>query len=303
MGRPEGLALVKYEGLGNDFLVLLDAEGAPPLDVALARAACDRHRGWGADGMLRGSLAPPGAAWHLAFQLLNADGSEAEVSGNGLRCLVHAAVDEGLVNAGPGSSVSVVTPAGGREVHIRALAAGEMWASTEMGEPKVRGGAELCNVGDGQLLVDVGNPHLVVLGPDPASIDVSGLGRTLSAAVGEGGCNVEFVTLGPGPDEVTMRVWERGVGETLACGTGSVAAAAALRHWGRVASKVTVHQPGGSAEVELRSDGAAVLSGPSHRIGRCFFDRTGGFPGFDARATVGARDARAGRTMGERAGS
>jgi diaminopimelate epimerase len=66
-----------------------------------------------------------------------------------------------------------------------------------------------------------------------------------------------------------MRVWERGVGETLACGTGSVAAAAALHHWGRVGTKVTVNQPGGAAEVELGADGVAVLSGPSQRIGQC----------------------------------
>jgi diaminopimelate epimerase len=100
---------------------------------------------------------------------------------------------------------------------------------------------------------------------------VATLGPSLSRVAGAatGGVNVEFVALGPGPDELTMRVWERGVGETLACGTGSVAAAAALHHWGRVGTKVTVNQPGGAAEVELRADGVAVLSGPSQRIGRC----------------------------------
>jgi diaminopimelate epimerase len=91
----------------------------------------------------------------------------------------------------------------------------------------------------------------------------------------QGGVNVEFVTLGPGRDELTMRVWERGVGETQACGTGSVAAAAALHHWGRVGTKVTVNQPGGAAEVELRLDGTAVLSGPSHRVGTCLLQLGG----------------------------
>ena len=84
-----------------------------------------------------------------------------------------------------------------------------------------------------------------------------------------GGQNVEFVSLGPGPEEVTMRVWERGVGETLACGTGAAAASVAMRHWGRVGRKVTVHQPGGDAEVEVRADGTVVLSGPSQRIATC----------------------------------
>ena len=132
-------------------------------------------------------------------------------------------------------------------------------------------------MGHGQLLVDVGNPHLVVLGPDPAKVDVATLGPALSHEVGAatGGINVEFVALGPGRDELTMRVWERGVGETLACGTGSVAAAAALHHWGRVGAKVTVNQPGGTAEVELRPDGLALLSGPSRRVGGCSWEVPG----------------------------
>jgi diaminopimelate epimerase len=142
-----------------------------------------------------------------------------------------------------------------------------------MGEPKIigPGGAEgRCNVGHGQLFVDVGNPHLVVLGSDPSGLDVASLGQALNDELGgQSGINVEFVVLGPGRDELTMRVWERGVGETQACGTGSVAAAAAVHHWGRVGSKVTVNQPGGAAEVELRADGTAALSGPSRRVGTC----------------------------------
>ncbi len=134
-----------------------------------------------------------------------------------------------------------------------------------MGRATIDGGdAERCNVGHGQLRVNMGNPHLVVLGPDPAVVAVAELGPMLEAGVA-GGQNVEFVTLGPGPDEITMRVWERGVGETLACGTGACAAAVALNHWGRVGRRVTVHQPGGDADVELRADGTVVLSGPVER--------------------------------------
>ena len=267
----EELALFKYEGLGNDFLVLLDPEARRTVDAELARAACDRHRGWGADGLLRGGPAPLATGEHMTFELYNADGSQAEMSGNGLRCLVHAAIDEGVVVVAAGGTVAVLTPAGRRQVQVKQLRPGWMWASTEMGTPKLSGSAGRCNIGHGQLFVDVGNPHLVVLGPDPATVDVTHLGPALSqqAGAGTGGLNVEFVALGPGPDELTMRVWERGVGETLACGTGSVAAAAALHFWGRVGPKVTVNQPGGAAEVELRPDGVALLSGPSRRVGRC----------------------------------
>lgn len=141
-----------------------------------------------------------------------------------------------------------------------------------MGTPVVEGDDERCNVGHGALRVSVGNPHLVVAGPDPAGVDVAALGPALSAAV-PGGRNVEFATLGPGPDEVTLRVWERGVGETLACGTGSCAAAVAFHHWGRVGRSVTVHQPGGSVVVGLGADGSVALAGPSRRIAACTFER------------------------------
>jgi diaminopimelate epimerase len=140
-----------------------------------------------------------------------------------------------------------------------------------MGVAKMTGDAERCNVGHGQIRVDMGNPHLVVLGPDPSIVSVERLGPELERSV-PGGQNVEFIALGPGPDEITMRVWERGVGETLACGTGASAAAAAMRHWGRVGRQVTVHQRGGDADVELRDDGTVVLSGPSQHIASCAVD-------------------------------
>lgn len=261
-----GLAFSKYVGLGNDFLVLVDLDGRFSLDAATARAVCDRHYGFGADGVLRAG--PPSEGAVMSFQLRNADGSEAEMSGNGLRCLVHAALDAGVVHAVPGDAVVVSTPAGLRQVEVQRSRDGWMWSSTEMGCPVVTEAREVCNVGHGQALVDVGNPHLVVLGTSPAGLDLAVLGPEL----GRGERNVEFVSLGPGRDELTMRVWERGAGETLACGTGSVAAAAAGYFWGRVGRKVTVHQPGGAAEVELRADGAAVLSGPSQRVGKCWLE-------------------------------
>jgi diaminopimelate epimerase len=253
------IELVKLHGLGNDFLVSMH-EGSPDL----ARAACHRHTGVGADGLILGGRTDSG---ELTFRLWNADGGEAEMSGNGVRCLAHAALDAGWVaEAVP---FGVLTPAGRRRVSIRRTGPGATWGVVDMGPVKVGADADdVCNVGHGSVLVDVGNPHLVVLGPDPRTVDVAGLGARLERS-DPAGLNVEFVTLGPEPDSVTMRVWERGVGETLACGTGSVAVAAALRHWGRVGTAVTVHQPGGSAAVELRPDGTATLAGPSVRVATC----------------------------------
>lgn len=263
------LTLSKLHGLGNDFLVALDPPpGLEDRGAALARHLCDRHRGIGADGLIIGRTVAgtrPDTA-SLDFTLFNADGSEAEMSGNGIRCLAHEALDAGAVT--DGEEFGVATPAGVRQVTITRKSATTTWAAVDMGVVKVEGEADRCNVGHGQLLVDVGNPHLVVLGPDPATVDVRTLGPLLEAT-DPAGLNVEFVTLGPGPDEITMRVWERGVGETEACGTGSCAAAAALHHWGRTGTAVTVHQPGGSVAVELRADGTAVLSGPSERIAAC----------------------------------
>jgi len=279
---PDPIALTKLHGLGNDFLVILDrGDSAAPGDDAgpdaeLARRLCHRHLGIGADGLIWGRLLERSSEANdgvrLTFRLWNADGSEAEMSGNGMRCLAHAALDEGWISED--EPVGVITPAGRREVRVKRSGSepGLTWATVEMGPVKVGGEESRCNIGHGQLLVDVGNPHLVVLGPSPDTVDVRTLGPLLEDT-DPAGLNVEFVALGPGPDTVTMRVWERGVGETEACGTGSVAAAAALHYWKRVGTLVTVQQPGGAAAVELRTDGTATLAGPSRRIATCLVGR------------------------------
>jgi diaminopimelate epimerase len=276
--RSDELVLTKLHGLGNDFLVILDDARAPnsglsdQLGADVARRLCDRRRGIGADGLvfgrlLNGSGPSQGNASLLGFELWNADGSVAEMSGNGIRCLAHAALDAGWI--AEDQDVGVITPAGRRELTIRrGTAPGLAWATVDMGTLKIRGEQQRCNVGHGQLLVDVGNPHLVVLGPDPSTVDVANLGPLLEAT-DPAGLNVEFVALGPGPDHVTMRVWERGVGETEACGTGACAAAAALFHWRRVGPTVTVSQPGGSTAVEIRPGWTATLSGPSQHVAVC----------------------------------
>jgi diaminopimelate epimerase len=259
---PARLELTKHEGAGNDFLVLLDLDDATRLSEAQVRALCRRHTGVGADGVIRVGPGREGAP--LSMELRNADGHEAEMSGNGLRCLAQAVVDAGLV-APP--RFAVATSTGVRTVEYQpGERPGQGRASVDMGEVTL--GAEVAQ-GDADVrgrLVDVGNPHLVLLGPDPSGIDVVTRGPRLESAYPDG-INVEFIAPGERADELEFRVWERGVGETLACGTGSVAAAAAARSWGIVGDRVRVHNPGGTLEVVLGAPGEpTVLGGPVRKV-------------------------------------
>ena len=264
------LRLTKHHGQGNDFLVLLDPDDRQPLDPAAVRYLCDRRRGVGADGVIRVTRATPGDdAATLGMELRNADGGAAEMSGNGIRCLAQAAVDAGLASP---PTFTVRTLAGPRTVTVSPGGqAGSAQVSVDMGTA-VMGAEE-----DGPTLdaippgrgwrartVCVGNPHLVLLGAELDGIDVARAGSAAQDAY-PGGINLELVTPGPAADELVLRVWERGVGETLACGTGSCAAAAAARAWGVVGDYVRVHNPGGTLEVGLNGTGV-VLAGPVRRV-------------------------------------
>jgi diaminopimelate epimerase len=166
---------------------------------------------------------------------------------------------------------TVATAGGTRTVEYRAGAPGWATASVDMGPARL-GPDQQQEFDDRRArTVDVGNPHLVLLGPDTTAVDISELGPKLQAAF-SGGINVEWIT--PSADEegelLEFRVWERGAGETLACGTGSVAAAAAARSWGAVqrAGAVRVRNPGGILEVTLGADDGATtyLAGPVRKV-------------------------------------
>jgi diaminopimelate epimerase len=247
------MRLTKHHGLGNDFLVLLDLEGTRPVTGATVRALCDRHRGIGADGLLRvtaGSKLGDGVT-DVTMQLFNADGGRAEMSGNGVSCLAQAVVLAGII---PGPTVRVATDAGVRTVRIEPTdAAHEHRATVDMGVAKV--GEEEPEWIDGAAQraarVDIGNPHLVLHVRGPATDDeLEALGRRANDLV-PGGINVELVVPGPESGQLTMQVYERGVGLTEACGTGACAAAAAAEHWDLVGSSVRVLQPGGPADIVL----------------------------------------------------
>jgi diaminopimelate epimerase len=245
------MRLTKHHGLGNDFLVLLDLAGTQPITAELAVALCDRRLGIGADGLIRVSAGRDGA--DVTMELRNADGSVAEMSGNGIRCLAQAVFQSRLAEP---PLLRVDTPAGRRTVTAVARVDDRTQRfSVDMGQAKV--GADEPEWVTGAVLratrVDVGNPHLVLHWGDeelPGRDELVAVGSRVDALT-PGGANTEFVRPGPGPGELTMVVYERGVGPTLACGTGACAVAAAAQQWELSGSTATVHMPGGSVGIEL----------------------------------------------------
>jgi diaminopimelate epimerase len=262
------LILTKHHGLGNDFLVLLDLAGTHrDIDRArLAERVCARHRGVGADGLIFASAGTEGA--DVDMVLHNADGSRAEMSGNGIRCLAQAALDAGVV---AGDKIRVNTDAGIRDVEcVDRNRPGFMRLRVDMGPAIVVGEDRRWQTGTvlATAVVDTGNPHLVLLDPSVAHVDIASEGPRIGAAFSDG-LNIEWIYPGPGPDELTLRVWERGAGATEACGTGSCAAATAAHAWGRVGSRVVVHNPGGDVTVEVGP--TAFLTGPAAYVARVEF--------------------------------
>lgn len=296
------IRLTKHHGAGNDFLVQLDDGGRGPLAPEEVAALCHRRFGIGADGIIRGTPGRGGAV--IAMELRNADGSMAEMSGNGIRCLVQAAVAAGWAQPG---AVVVDTAAGLRTVEYSSgEAPGSGYGRVDMGVVEL--GPEIVMDEPAGLRAarhaSVGNPHVVLLLDRPVADSVVELvGARLEHSVA-GGANVEFVWPGGRPGELNLRVWERGVGETLACGTGTVAAAAAARSWGvpatgagKDAPSYLVLNPGGELEVDLRDSGA-VLGGPVLAVAEVDVEER--VLGALVDAMAGARaDRRRGEALGE----
>jgi diaminopimelate epimerase len=255
------LQLTKHHGLGNDFLVALDVDN-PDLvpDPTVARRLCDRHRGLGADGLLYG-LAPAQDDHDACMVLLNSDGSEAEISGNGIRCLAQAILrSTGQAEA----TLRIETPGGVRTVRtVRGDTDAELWLQVDMGPARPGpdlGPASQEFAADRRTTIDLGNPHLVLLVRDPDRIELDQVGPVLEADYAAG-INVHVVSV-EARDRLRLRVWERGAGITMACGSGAVAATAAAQQWGLVEDRVTVAMPGGTATVE-RGEGTMLLTGPA----------------------------------------
>jgi diaminopimelate epimerase len=260
------MRFAKAHGLGNDFL-LVGFGDAPPAAEAWARRLCHRHLGIGADGIVLYAL-EAGAA---RMRLLNADGSRAEISGNGLRCLSAYLVRSGAL---PASHV-VVTEAGARSVDVHPIGGTRFRVTADLGLP-ILSSARIPVLLDppSETVVDhplevlgqtvrvtalsFGNPHCVVFPQDPvddATLETLGKGLETHPFFPRG-TNVEFVTL-LSPSELKVRIWERGVGHTQSSGTGSASAAVASVLTGRAGRHLRVHCEGGDLEVQWE-DGKTV---------------------------------------------
>lgn len=283
---PQTIAFTKGHGTGNDFVIVPDPDGTLDLTDDQVAVLCDRRFGIGGDGILRvvrsGSIpegaaaAASGAEWFMDYR--NADGSRAEMCGNGVRVFVRYLVDVGWaeVDAEP---LPVGTRAGVKTVSRSDGTFGERGFEVDLGPWRVEdaevvvrtrgGGAPRPGVG-----VDVGNPHVVVALPDEAELEDLDLAvQPLLHPERPQGVNVEFVVpsdplVHEGVGSIRMRVFERGVGETLSCGTGVAAAALAVRHWAGPAApdRWRVDVPGGTLGVrmpEVDGERHVLLSGPA----------------------------------------
>jgi len=264
-------SFAKGHGTMNDFVLVKDRSGMLHPSSEDVRFLCDRRAGIGADGMLRAVKADsvpewkgPGDLWFMDYR--NADGSIAEMCGNGLRVFVKWLLEEDLVS---GDVVDIATRAGLR----RALPHHDGTITVTMGSPQWSADEVDLRLDGRQWTghrVDVGNPHCVVREPNPSALDLAGH-LEIDPVAFPYGANVEFVDQ-VGPDHLRLRVVERGVGETMSCGTGVVAAA-----WDAANTRAephldgcayTVDVPGGALTVTFAPDGQAHLTGPAVIVAR-----------------------------------
>ncbi len=254
----------KAHGTGNDFVVLLDLDDHLDLTEPLVRALCNRRLGVGADGVLR--IGGSDRA-DVFMDYRNADGSIVEMCGNGVRVVAKHVVDHGIVG---GRNVKVDTRDGVKAVEVHVGNDGCVDAATvDMGVATV-GSPEEVDV-DGETValipVTIGNPHAVLRVDDAGTADVHGIGpRVERHQRFPEGVNVEFAQV-LGRDEIRLRVWERGVGETASCGTGACAMHAALHGLGLVRDEAVVHVPGGDLRIVAAAAGHGVLmTGPAVEV-------------------------------------
>lgn len=272
------MRFAKYQGTGNDFVMVADLADEISLDPALVAAACDRRFGIGADGLIR--IAPAAGA-DFFMDYYNADGQVAEMCGNGIRCLAKYVYDRGLSSA---LEIEVATRAGIKHLEIHAENGVAQAVTVDMGSPAFERKSipmtgepaerylERPLDADGRTFtascLSMGNPHCVLFlddHDDLSLLDVSRLGPLVEALpLFPGRTNVEFVRVVDGG--IHVRVWERGSGETMACGTGACAALVACALAGRTGRAADVQFPGGLLQVTWRENDHVFLTGPAECV-------------------------------------
>ncbi len=277
MGRLRRNEYVKSHALGNDYLVVDPRALSIRLTPVAIRMICHRNVGVGSDGIL--TLERSRRA-EFGLRIFNPDGSEAEKSGNGVRIFAKCLWDHGYTRRRmfavetKGGVVPVVLYLRGRQ--IRTITAGMGQATFRSREIPVSGpdreviGEEISVLGQTMQItaVSIGNPHCVVFVDDPASVDLRRLGPALEHhLLFPQRTNVQFVRV-DSPGRVTIRIWERGTGETMASGSSSSAVAAACVRHGYTDRHVAVHSPGGVLRVEVAADYSLHLTGPAEEICR-----------------------------------
>jgi diaminopimelate epimerase len=248
-----GVAVTKMHGAFNDFAVIDRRDAAELLDPqTFARTVCDRRGGVGCDGLI---LIEPSKDADARMRIFNADGSEAEMCGNGLRCAARF-----LAEGGEGDRFRIETAAGVLSAEI--VSAGEIYSvRTQLGTPRFEPrGLPFANA----AYVEVGNPHVVIFERTLDAIDLSQTAAKLRSLF-PNGINVH-VAVPVDRERLDVRHYERGVGLTQACGTGAAACAAAAIRFGLAESPVAVHVPGGILTVEWDGAGEAFLTGPAARV-------------------------------------
>lgn len=256
------LRFEKYHGIGNDFLVI-DVESPEALSVERAMQLCDRHFGLGADGVLLVSEASTDGA-RARMTVINADGSRPEMCGNGLRCVaLHLARQDGQ-----GETAFVVdTDAGPLRCDV-VRDGDRATIGTQIGKGTSVGSLELDHPGGPYLFhrIETGNPHAICFRTPIENSHLDQLGPKVSGSI-PGGANVEIATV-KSPREIDVTVWERGVGRTLACGTGAAATviSATLNGISPLGWPVRVNLPGGPLEITVSEDQTAYLKGPAEWV-------------------------------------
>jgi diaminopimelate epimerase len=272
------MRFTKMQGAGNDYIYLDCFRTAPPRDLfGLSRAMSNRHFGVGSDGLI---LICPSERADARMRMFNADGSEAEMCGNGLRCVAKYVYDHNLVRK---QTLQIETGRGVLKVDLEIIDGRVRGATIDMGEPILEA-SQIPTTLSGNPPTDVvltvipglpipvtcvsmGNPHCVIFGNELSDSFVLQLGpRFESNSAFPKRTNVEFVSVYK-PDEVKVRVWERGSGETLACGTGACAVAVAGVLTGRTERRIVAHLPGGDLRLNWsEEDNHVYLTGPAMEV-------------------------------------